>query len=401
MDILVSHQTALSLLRSQIDLGGYRRSRRRRLAPSKPVNVEEARAVLDHIDEVSCGSLATGAERDPSLDLLADEWPSCARSPLSVLVSDPDARRRNLDVDATLWRRPLPAGCVLEPLGQGGRDSAESEPRPSLGITSPELLFVQMGRGMDVLGLIKLGYELCGSYSLGPDGDSFFGRPPLTTVARIKRVVDACKGAYGIVSARQAIAYVLEGSASPLETALGMLLFTPRNLGGYGLPKARLNVRLKVDAATRKMTDKRFAVPDILWPDQREVVECESTAWHTGADRIAEDSHRRTVLSHMGYHVTTITTREIFNPRLLDASVRALALRLGYRMRWDAYSSCGNGRLREVLFGTGQVIDDPLEYPPVEVESYLPDDEPSVWEYRDYLEDMAEDVTGCRYGYVG
>lgn len=75
------------------------------------------------------------------------------------------------------WQGDLPAGSV-------------ARIAPGLCVCSPELSFLQMAQTLDEVSQIRLGFELCGSYSLDARADGgFFKRSPLTTPEKNRRIV--------------------------------------------------------------------------------------------------------------------------------------------------------------------------------------------------------------------
>lgn len=107
-----------------------------------------------------------------------------------------------------------------------------------LHVASLELAFLQMARELDFLNLARLGFELCGSYSLDARAErGFFDRAPLTDPRKIRSFAEASPHLKRRKAVLRALQHVLPGSASPAETRLAMLLSLPCRLGGFGLPK--------------------------------------------------------------------------------------------------------------------------------------------------------------------
>lgn len=160
--------------------------------------------------------------------------------------------------------------------------------------SSPELCFVQMATVLPFVELVKLGFELCGTYAERLDGATRYDRPLLlTSVAALARFVDSAGDIPGVVAARKAVKLLVACSASPRETALTMLLCLPLRRGGYGLPSPELNFRIDVGRSKRAVTDKGYYLCDLYWREACIDLEYESDERHTGAERIAEDSTPR------------------------------------------------------------------------------------------------------------
>lgn len=90
---------------------------------------------------------------------------------------------------------------------------------------------------------------------------------------------------------------------------------------------------------------------DLLWRDQRVVLEYDSDAHHTGVDRLNADAARRTQLQAAGYTVITLTRQQLDDPAAFDVVVRALCHALGQRARLRGVRNAGEreARLRAEL----------------------------------------------------
>jgi len=250
-----------------------------------------------------------------------------------------------------------------------------------------------MASELPLIKLIMLGFELCGTYSLsgfagtnntyvyknsGVDGNrdaagtegatgaaaiaasatlttsalsGFYSRPQLTSVSKLSAFVDRMEGADGVKNARKALNYIADGSASPMETILVMLMILPYRLGGYGLPVPELNSRITPVKEIRSNSSKSFYSCDLLWRDANLAVEYDSNQYHTGAERIASDSKRRNVLNAIGITVYTVTSKQIYSYKELEKVAKLLAIRLGKRLRYEnTMFMLKQSNLRSILF---------------------------------------------------
>ena len=91
----------------------------------------------------------------------------------------------------------------------------------------------------DLLPSIELGMELCGTYTKAAyDTRESFSRydlPRLTSAQSLEMFLHDNRRIYGVNRAHEALAFVRDKSASPMETALVLLLCLPVSEGGYGL----------------------------------------------------------------------------------------------------------------------------------------------------------------------
>jgi len=280
MKILLSHQSALDFWRI------HRREKNRyplyegTLAPSEPPGKS---------------SLANAALRD--LD-----------RPLDVAVSMKSAQRTTKQlvshsIGYTL--APDSAFCVTE----------------NLLVSSPEFCYLQMAGKLSLHQLIQLGYELCGSYSPNvlsrqrdlPDGsrNTLYELDPLTEKQKLLQYMLSMSNAYNHKKAMTALQYVIDGSASPRETILVMLLTLPQRYGGFGLPFPDLNYHIYPAQTTSTPAEKSFRKCDLYWSDFRLAVEYDSDLHHTGAERIASDARRRNSLLSQGITLITVTNQQM------------------------------------------------------------------------------------------
>lgn len=210
-------------------------------------------------------------------------------------------------------------------------------------VSSPELCFMQLANTLAESKLIKLGLELCGTYSLpGPHarsldsdlaGKGFYERPALTTLKKLDALLSRMNGVRGKRQAAQALRCLANGSASPMETILTMLLTLPNRLGGYGFPLPELNALIVPAKTAKHSVSKSFYSCDLFWPDLNLAVEYDSDSHHASAERIANDSKRRNSLSLLGITVITVTNQQVRNKVEFERVAKQLAVNLGIRLR--------------------------------------------------------------------
>ena len=252
-----------------------------------------------------------------------------AERPLEVLVHSKNERSRSEAVTAKVWKGPI-APTGFRQISDG------------IYVSSPEFVFLQLATKLELPELVALGMELCGTYrrnvevaSLYPNTHGYiteYHQPPLTTLKRLKGFLGSMKAAPGSLRALKALDYVLPNSASPMETALYLLLCLPRRLGGYALPKPVLNPPIVLTKAGRKHTIRSSAKPDLFWKDVKLDLEFNSDEFHDENDR-TDDSMRRKALERMRVEVIELTSAELFDTRLFHATVLRIALRLKKQLR--------------------------------------------------------------------
>ena len=199
--------------------------------------------------------------------------------------------------------------------------SGSFEPLPSLAgplnrdiqVASPELAFCQTAIHMEFIEAVLTGYELCAGYRKNPFTGDTDKRDPLTTARALQDYAARYDRQPGAKAARRAARYVCPGkAASPMEVALAMLLTLPRMEGGYGLPPTTLNGEVVIPGKDRK-ADFLAYHGDLVWPEQRLVVEYDSNLYHRDPAQLAIDAERRNAMQDAGWRVATITWSQILN----------------------------------------------------------------------------------------
>lgn len=325
-DIVVSHGSALLLWRRLRTEG----------AGLSPATVDGG---------VGTSSVTSPHDAGPATSPGADERP---RAPGPPLVAPSSTLARDLCRDFGL---PLPLHVLVGSRRVGTRPTSALRCHHCTRPMSPTA-FVSLGRGVAVCrpgvalrqvapqssfaGLALLAYELCGSYALSHTTDEGFvgGLGPACTRAELLESLDL-----GIWSARgrsartvaAALACCVDGSASPRESALGVIMCASRRLGGYGLPRPLMNHPIPVGPVARGLTRRRLIVPDFLWPNGQ-VVEYLG-AHHDDPGRAAEDSERDNALAAMGYRVLDVTRRQARDLASLDSVMAEVCTGLGIRRR--------------------------------------------------------------------
>jgi len=262
--------------------------------------------------------------------------------PVHVMIGRPGCRRASKFLRQHVFSGETPVGCFMN---AGG----------GLMVSSPEFCFLQLAGELSLIGLIELGYEMCGGYSLPLSDDSdvpergFHNRSPLTSAAKLEAFLDGMPGVKGHQKAARALHYLRDGSASPMETKLAMFLTLPRMLGGYGFGLPELNERILLSKTARKEFGKAFYVCDMFWPDEKVAVEYDSDQHHTGSDRIANDSKRRNALASSGISVVSVTKYQLYSSLELGRVAITIAGHMNKRLYSGRNFSAAHRELRKQL----------------------------------------------------
>ena len=214
--------------------------------------------------------------------------------------------------DLSVWRWPIPNDAFV-PDKKGRR------------FCTPEFTFLLLARLLDVKELALFGLELCGTYAIDANDSRGFVTctVPETTVDKLRKFLDSCPGAPDHRKATSALKYIADRSASPMESVLVLLLCLPRRLGGFGLPMPELNV--SVDELKGLKNSRKGPIVDLIWRIALFSLEYDSDMFHTGADRIANDSRRRAILAELGIQSLSVTNEQIKDPVELERIAKLAA----------------------------------------------------------------------------
>lgn len=319
MSIFLTHSAALELLRA---IPPQVRSYSRVMEPL------DARAVSTDLASLRTEDLTELGIAGRPLEVLAH------RSSRSCEARGVRVRRFGL--------REIPAGLAREVA-------------PGVYAAGPELIFVQLARDLPLVDAIVLGYELCGRYShFAPQVSGFYERPPLTSVEKIARAIEQLDGMYGLSRAREALAWVRDGSRSPMETVTSCVLFLPARHRGLGFARPELNARVRLDAAAAAITGTRCCYVDAAWPGVRRGVEYDSAEFHKDP---ARDARRKEALQHMGWVLYSIDLDRMTNVSELLKAVALLADEVPHQSEGsappEAVAELHRDLLRATRFGLG------------------------------------------------
>lgn len=255
-----------------------------------------------------------------------------------LVVASSSKRCRARDVTCRVFAQPVPKGAFI-------RLTEDTY------ACSPTFAFVRAALETELVELIKLGFEITGSYCLSPTSDQGFrSASPLATHRQLASFSSQSE-LPGARRAANALRFVLSGSASPMETALSMVLTMPNAKGGYGLPTPQLNAAVDVPRADWRVAFGRQFRCDLLWPEAGFAVEYDSDMFHTPAAKIAHDAKRRNALSSLGITVLTVTRPQFSNAHGLDQVASQVAKGIGVRVRMERVNRAAQRKLLACVLG--------------------------------------------------
>lgn len=270
------------------------------------------------------------------------------RHPVHILISPHGRRTRNRTIETNCWSGPLPPGSFIA-VGK------------TLLVATPEFCALQMAADELVSDVELLAYvlEICGTYALQPGSDALYNQPALSSIKALEAFARKSSGRHGARRLKRIVLLAAQGSASPLETLAFELLALPRALGGEGLPKPALNMRIAVPAELRGSDNHWNRKGDLCWthPDSGTgvIVEVLGKEPHPDEDvSRAQDSDREVSLEALGWTVLPVTARQLYLSDGTDRIVQAVRNRLAHRWREPQYDHAERrAALRKALLKPG------------------------------------------------
>ena len=186
-------------------------------------------------------------------------------------------------------------------------------------ISSPEFCFLQAATELPIHQLVQLANNLCAIYIL--DSYEDYGqrrRDPVTSVQEIQKFLQGLKRYWNLPKAKLAIRYALDHSNSPMETNLATLALLPWRYGGYNLKAPKLNLDVNLSETGAEHLGRETICCDMVWVDEKVVLEYDSNLAHLSPDQHAKDKKRITALSLSGYQVISVTANEVRSFRAVE-----------------------------------------------------------------------------------
>ena len=232
---------------------------------------------------------------------------TCIGGRIDALAFDYDQRRSSCDhVVRGLLHQPKENSFYL------GNDGVY--------IASPGFIFLLMASELSFVQLLALGYELCGYYSFNPLCERGIRKRkvPLTTVAQLDSFVQRASGSRGCAKARKALAFMADGSASPMETECYLLISLPFRYGGYGMDFFSLNFPIPLNETAARIADRDVCYGDICCRDL--MIDIEYQGKYDHANRIDYDDDRARIngIKEMGYEVIELTSGQVGNLQVFE-----------------------------------------------------------------------------------
>ena len=189
--------------------------------------------------------------------------------PVGLLTAASRRPRSTADHRFSVCSLPLTRDAFL-PIGEG------------LYICSPPFAYLRtLAQGASDVEALLLGFELCGTYrTLGPSDATSYDEPALASVRELRSFVARNRSLNGAARTMRIIDHLSDGSASPRETQLALLLGLPCSRGGGGLGMPQMNREVPASRQAQLMSGRRSFRCDLSWPNSRLDVEYQSREMH-------------------------------------------------------------------------------------------------------------------------
>lgn len=253
----------------------------------------------------------------------------CLKLTTPITILSPEANSRYETQFLKVLKRPnaMPANSFVELMEY--REYFQARGLRVL-IATPELCFLEAARVLDFNQLMVLGMELCGNYMW--DGSSEFGQRRRVSVASAASIWDFLSNASGYYGHRQAMKaarYLLDHSNSPRESMLAILGRLPLSRGGYALKVPELNRRLLMSSEGAALLNGRACYGDIVWENEKIVVEYDSDLAHLSSVQHQIDKARANAIHASGYRLISITKQNTATRHNLDQMFSLIRRELG------------------------------------------------------------------------
>lgn len=238
-----------------------------------------------------------------------------------MLSFDLNQRRRSSARIVRAWSGPIPEGSF-------------HQLNDDVIVMSPACMFLQAATKLDPFSLIAFGDELCGLYSFDAREPRGFRKrsAPLSTKAQIGDYIAKAGGCRGRRKAATALQYVVERSASPMETFDEMTMCLPYRLGGYGIREFEMNHCVPLTPKAARIAKRAKCYADMFLSGINLDIEHHGKLDHCGSEEMERDRARVNALKEMGLEVIELTAGQVGDLFAYEAIIQRIARLDGKRI---------------------------------------------------------------------
>lgn len=244
---------------------------------------------------------------------------------LHVLDINGGHGRRYDSLAVHAWQGPIPPGSFYEL-------------KQKVYVESPSFMFLQAGALLNLSQLIAFGDELCGLYSFDAREARGFRkrRCPLITKSELERFIGDARGCRGVGACLKALPFIVERSASPMETFDEMLFCLPYRYGGYGISAPLMNYKVYLDARAARVSKRGKCYLDMGYPQYSLDIEHHGKLDHARPEEAARDVARVNGLREQGFEVIELTAAQVDDLLAFEVIAQRVATITGKRIRSNA-----------------------------------------------------------------
>lgn len=246
-----------------------------------------------------------------------------------ITVTNQSLRYSRKNCRIHLNTRPLPRGAIAN--------------RNGLIISTPEFIFLELAKELNIYELILFGLQLCSH----PPGQQDYA---VTTKRKLKEFLKKTCGFDGHLKATQALKYIKNGSNSIMESIVFIVFSLPYRLGGFGFDSICFNSEISLNSSAQSnLTQKRCYV-DLFYPEGNLAIEYDSNQHHDSIAKYDKDMLRSNTIKSQGIDVLHITKNQLYRKKSCEQLAYNIAKQSGKRLRYQTkafYQS--NFKLRKLL----------------------------------------------------
>ncbi|WP_455137235.1 hypothetical protein [Thermophilibacter sp.] len=179
--------------------------------------------------------------------------------------------------------------------------------------------------------LLSFPMEACGSYARDPSnpalGDCAYELDPIANEDEIRSYLDELSGVRGVRAAREAARWAKNGSGSPGETLISLVMRLPPRRGGIPLPHFVENEPIAWPDEARDLIRHQTMRPDFHWPHHRTASEYNG-GLHGSPGAYVEDSRRDQDYGACDIQLVTATYEDICTVGAIERYVTLVARKL-------------------------------------------------------------------------
>lgn len=230
-------------------------------------------------------------------------------------------------------------------------------------VASPALEYVIQAKSRSFPSTLLYGMELCGSYLADSERTApcAFGLEPATTRIELIRNLKAFEHAYdprreearkasGLGRCLESIPYLLDDSASPMESIIAILLTLPMARGGWGIKGLSLNPRIALGGDASRIAGQEFFKPDGYVAKALVGYEYDSREFHEGNGKDLHDRARLASAQFGGLRLFPLTWEVVEDEERCNAFCAEFARAAGKRPRaFNVITSKRRHKLRQDL----------------------------------------------------